>query len=136
MGQRTPHSAQARRAPPTCCWPCASYFYALVSQTNPKIPQPLQQSLGRSPDLTQGGGFAQRRPGEHKRRRTITMAHNIPHQSFGSSEARNAILGSQFSGTTYLNFHGPGEKLTTILLCVMLLYSNLYCHRRGTETPI
>lgn len=39
------------------------------------------------------------------------MAGTTPRQSFGSTEARNGVLGSQFSGTTNINFHGgPGKR--------------------------
>jgi hypothetical protein len=45
------------------------------------------------------------------------MANTTPHQSFGSSEADNAVIGNHFSGNAYLHFHnGTGERPTVMLL--------------------
>ncbi|GJC89990.1 vegetative incompatibility protein HET-E-1 [Colletotrichum liriopes] len=41
------------------------------------------------------------------------MAEETPLQAFGSTRARNAVVGSQFSGTTHITFYGgPGERPT------------------------
>ena len=62
------------------------------------------------------------------------MAHTIPRQSFGSSEARNAVLGSQFSGTTHFNFYdGTGERPAAMLLCCWILTHTITGQVQGLQ---